>query len=44
MGGLDMAGRFEGLSDVEWKLFFEDIFLGKKGKAGECQPFISVRF
>ncbi|MGX9727234.1 MAG: hypothetical protein ACTFAK_07915 [Candidatus Electronema sp. VV] len=29
MGGLDMAGRFEGLSDAEWKLF-EDIFSGKE--------------
>ena len=37
-----MAGRFEGLSDLEWKLF-EDIFLKlQKKEGGECLLFHSA--
>ena len=32
-----MAGRFEGLSDLEWKLF-EDIFSEEPSKRGSCMP------
>ncbi|MGX9728045.1 MAG: hypothetical protein ACTFAK_12230 [Candidatus Electronema sp. VV] len=41
MGGFDMAGRFEGLSDAEWKLF-EDIFPGKERK-GRGMPAVHQR-
>jgi transposase len=41
MEGIDMAGRFEGLSDAEWKLF-EDIFPGKE-KRGRGRPAVSSR-
>jgi hypothetical protein len=32
-----MAGRFEGLSDLEWKLF-EDIFPEEPSKRGKGMP------
>ena len=32
-----MAGRFEGLSDIEWKLF-EDIFPISREKRGKGMP------
>jgi hypothetical protein len=32
-----MAGRFEGLSDLEWKLF-EDIFPKQASKRGKGMP------
>ena len=32
-----MAGRFEGLSDIEWKLF-EDIFPQQPEKRGKGMP------
>ena len=36
-----MAGRFEGLSDAEWKIF-EDIF-PRKEKRGRGRPAVSCR-
>jgi transposase len=36
-----MAGRFEGLSDAEWKLF-EDIYPGKERK-GRGMPVVHQR-
>jgi transposase len=41
MEGIDMAGRFEGLSDAEWKLM-EDIFTEKE-KRGRGRPAVSSR-
>ncbi|MDE5100766.1 MAG: hypothetical protein O4861_21500 [Trichodesmium sp. St16_bin4-tuft] len=35
--GKKMAGRFEGLSDIEWKLF-EDIFSQQPEKRGKGMP------
>jgi hypothetical protein len=37
-----MAGRFEGLSDLEWKLF-EDLFLEPE-KRGKGIPHVPFRF
>lgn len=37
-----MAGRFEGLSDLEWKLF-EDIFLKKPENRGRGMPHAPFR-
>ena len=38
-----MAGRFEGLSDLEWKLF-EDIFSEEPPKRGSCMPHAPYRY
>ncbi len=38
-----MAGRFEGLSDLEWKLF-EDIFPPEPEKRGKGMPHASYRY
>ena len=38
-----MAGRFEGLSDLEWKLF-EDIFPQKPEKRGRGMPRTPFRY
>ena len=38
-----MAGRFEGLSDLEWKLF-EDIFPPKPEKRGRGMPPVPFRY
>jgi transposase len=37
-----MAGRFEGLSDLEWKLF-EDIF-SEEAKKGKGMPHVPYRY
>jgi hypothetical protein len=37
-----MAGRFEGLSDLEWKPG-EDIFLEEPSKRGSCMPHAPYR-
>ncbi|WP_375502779.1 transposase [uncultured Nostoc sp.] len=37
-----MAGRFEGLSDLEWKLF-EDIFPKEPSKRGKGMPHAPYR-
>ena len=39
---LCMAGRFEGLSDLEWKLF-EDIFPNEPKKRGKGMPHAPYR-
>ena len=41
LGVLVMAGRFEGLSDLEWKLF-EDIFPKQASKRGRPRKRIKV--
>jgi hypothetical protein len=33
-----MAGGFEGLSDLEWKLFNNDVFPEKLSKGGKGMP------
>ena len=38
-----MAGRFQGLSDLEWKLF-EDIFPEEPSKRGSCMPHTPYRY
>ena len=38
-----MAGRFEGLSDLEWKLF-EDIFPTEPEKRGKGMPHAPYRY
>ncbi len=38
-----MAGRFEGLSDLEWKLF-EDIFTKEPEKRGRGMPHTLFRY
>ncbi len=38
-----MGGRFEGLSDLEWKLF-EDIFPGEPEKRGKGMPHAPYRY
>lgn len=38
-----MAGRFEGLSDLEWKLF-EDIFPPEPEKCGRGMPHTPYRY
>jgi transposase len=38
-----MAGRFEGLSDLEWKLF-EDIFPPEPEKRGKGMPHAPYRY
>jgi hypothetical protein len=38
-----MAGRFEGLSDLEWKLF-EDIFPTEPDKRGKGMPHTPFRY
>lgn len=38
-----MAGRFEGLSDLEWKLF-EDIFPSEPFKCGKGMPHAPYRY
>lgn len=38
-----MAGRFEGLSDLEWKLF-EDIFPNMASKRGRGMPHAPYRY
>ena len=38
-----MAGRFEGLSDIEWKLF-EDIFPQQPEKRGKGMPHTPFRY
>ena len=38
-----MAGRFEGLSDLEWKLF-EDIFPPESSKGSRGMPHTPFRF
>ncbi len=38
-----MAGRFQGLSDLEWKLF-EDIFPEEPSKPGSCMPHTPYRY
>lgn len=38
-----MAGRFEGLSDLEWKLF-EDIFSEEASKRGKGMPHAPYRY
>lgn len=38
-----MAGRFEGLSDLEWKLF-EDLFPQKLEKRGRGMPHTPFRY
>lgn len=38
-----MAGRFEGLSDLEWKLF-EDIFLEEPSKRRYRMPHAPYRY
>ncbi|WP_256874985.1 transposase [Nostoc sp. C052] len=40
---LVMAGRFEGLSDLEWKLF-EDIFPKQASKRGKGMPHAPYRY
>jgi transposase len=40
---LFMAGRFEGLSDLEWKLF-EDIFPEESSKRGKGMPHAPYRY
>lgn len=37
-----MAGRFEGLSDLEWKLF-EDVFPPEPDKRGKGMPHAPYR-
>ncbi len=38
-----MAGRFEGLSDLEWKLF-EDMFPKEPEKRGKGMPHAPYRY
>ncbi len=38
-----MAGRFEGLSDLEWKLF-EDVIAQKAEKRGRGMPHAPCRY
>lgn len=38
----DLAGRFEGLSDLEWKLF-EDIFPPEPSRRGKGMPHAPYR-
>jgi hypothetical protein len=38
-----MLGRFEGLSDIEWKLF-EEIFPISPEKRGKCMPHTPFRY
>ena len=38
-----MAGRFEGISDLEWRLF-EDIFPEKPGKRDRGMPHSPFRY
>ena len=38
-----MAGRFEGLSDLEWKLF-KDVFSERPKKRGRGMPHVPFRY